>query len=203
LTGILWTLGIAVVLGLLLCLRIQLCASCGESGVLLRLKLGFLSMTLYDAGNRQKPEIKTNRKKKRQKAQEKDTEEAKRPGSVRNYRELLPIIRQLLGKLRTRLSIDELTFWYLSAGEDPAKAALAFGAANAAAGLLLQPLETMFRIKKRDVRTAVSFEESKPKIYVCLRLSVSVGTLLRLLLRFHRQSRSREKSRIAQDDTEE
>ena len=90
------------------------------------------------------------------------------------------MITTLLGKLRRRLCVDELTLWYLSAADDPAKAAMAFGGANAAAGLLLKPLEQVFRIRKRDVRTAVSFTERKPAVTAGLRLSLSLFSILQL-----------------------
>ena len=108
---------------------------------------------------------------------------------------LMPIISDALGKLKRRLSIDEMTLWYQSASEDPAAAALAFGGASAAAGALVGPMQEMFRIRDLDIRTAVSFTETKPKVYARLKMSVSLGVLLWIGLRAYGKFRRAGKTR--------
>ena len=181
-SGWLWLLIVIGLLALLLCTRLKVVGRYGENGGSLTVSFGYLTLFTFPGKKREK-KAKTEKSKaeKPKKDKKKKTEqESSKGGSVPGFRELTGIIVTLLGKLRRRLCVDELTLWYLSAAEDPAAAALAFGGANAAAGLLLKPLEQAFRVKKRDVRTAVSFTETKPTVYACLRLSLSLFTILEL-----------------------
>ena len=78
--------------------------------------------------------------------------------------------------------MDELTLWYCSAAQDPYSAAVAFGGASAAIGLLTAPLERVFRIKKRDIRTAVSFTDTEPTVILKLSLSLSLFAIFSIVL---------------------
>lgn len=181
-SGWLWLLIVFALLALLLCTRLKVVGRFGEDGG--SVTIGFGYVTLFAVPGKQrtkkaktaKTKAETPKKNKKAKAEQ----ESQKGGPVPAFRDLTGIIATLPGKLRRRLCVDELTLWYLSAAEDPAKAALAFGGANAAAGLLLKPLEEVFRIRRRDIRTAVSFTETKPTVYACLRLSLSLFTILEL-----------------------
>ena len=108
----------------------------------------------------------------------------------------------MLGKLKRRLSIDELTLRFQSAAPDPADAALLFGASSAGAAGLVQVLEALFRVRKTDVRTAVSFTETKPKVYALVRLSVPLGALLWLglrALRLYRRARKHLSPKVTEE----
>jgi len=115
---------------------------------------------------------------------------------------MLPLISRVLGSLRRKLRVDELTLWYRSAGADPAAAAMLFGIANAAAGALIEPIEELFRIKERDIRTDISFTDIEPTVYVQVRLSVSFGILLIIALRGYAQYRRIRKSEDPEDREE-
>lgn len=176
----------ALLAALLVFLRLRVCGTYGEGGA--ELTVSLLALPLLKLPSKE-PE-KTNTGKKPNKGNHQKRENTA-PGDEPGFRELLSIITEVLGRLKRRLSIDELTLWYQSAGEDPAAAALGFGGASAAAGALLQPLQRVLRIRKLDVRTAVSFTETKPRVYACLRASVSLGAFLwlagRVLFRLRRQ----------------
>ena len=181
-SGWLWLLIVLGLLALLSCTRLKVTGSFDENGGSLTIGFGFLTLLTLPGEKKRQPKqnqkTKTERPKKNKKA--KTEQKPKKGGEVPDFRELVGMITTLLGKLRRRLCVDELTLWYLSAADDPAKAAMAFGGANAAAGLLLKPLEQVFRIRKRDIRTAVSFTETKPTVYAVLRLSLSLFTILEL-----------------------
>ena len=176
-SGLYWVGGILCLLILLLCLRVRLRLSFDEGGF--HLDAGFGPVWILHLPKESKDEAEQNaqsRKKGKAGRKKRETQEetAKKGGKAALFRSLLPIITEALGKLRRKLRIDELTFWYLSACDDPAKAAMAFGAASAALGLLLPPLERFLDIRRRDVRTAVSFTETEATVYVRLRLSLSL-----------------------------
>ena len=172
---------LALLIALLALLRLRLTGVYGEKGASLTVGLGSLPVLRIP---RPKGEEEGPAKKKRPKKKKKEKEEEKKDrkgGSEPGFRRELQIIGRLLGKLKRRLRIDELTLWYLSAGDDPAATALAFGAANAAAAALARAVESVFRVRKRDVRAAVSFTEDKPRVYARVQLSISLGVLLWLL----------------------
>jgi hypothetical protein len=120
------------------------------------------------------------KKKEKKKPKRKDVQKKKagegivKAGRFVELKKQLPAINTLLARLKRKLLIKELTVYFMAAGEDPAAAALWFGGANIGYGLLVPLLENNFRVKKRDLRTSVSFEHSEPYIYVCARLSLAV-----------------------------
>jgi len=67
--------------------------------------------------------------------------------------------------------------------EDPAQAALAFGYASAAVSSLTAPLERVLRVKNKDLRASVSFEETEPRVYLKAEASIRIGQLLYLAIR--------------------
>lgn len=170
----LWVCIALALLILLLLTRAKLRVQYDGDGGRVTVGFGLVTVPIYPMEKKQPGEQK------RKKAKKSEKKEASGGGSVVGFRELTSIILNLAGRIRRRLCIDELTLWYQSAAKDPAAAALSFGAANAAAGLLLQPLEKAFRVKKRDVRTAVSFTETRPSVIACLRLSMPLWAILYL-----------------------
>ena len=147
-------LGVLLALLVLLALvRLRLRLEYGESGAALTMGLGPLPLLRLPAPRREKGspgQKKTKRKKK-------ETPEGKKTkgGSVPGFQDLLSIIGDVLGKLKRRLSIDELTLRFQSAAPDPADAALLFGASSAGAAGLVQVLEALFRVRKTDVRKMI------------------------------------------------
>ncbi len=186
--ALLWVGGILLLLALFLCLRVRVAALYGEEGPSLAVSLG--ALRLLRLPGRKRPPGEKRKKKPAKKENETPEEGADAPGPEPGFRELLPIITETLGKLKRRLGVDELTLWYVSAGDDPAAAALLFGAASAAAEALLRPLKERLRIRKLDVRTSVSFSESSPRVLVRLRLSLALGALLWIALGAWRQYRA-------------
>ena len=180
--AIIWIAAIlALLIAFLILLRLRLTGEYGEAGASLTVALGAVPdfrLPRPKGAQRDKKEKKPKPKKKKEEDKEKP-----KGGSIPGFRQLMPIISDALGKLKRRLSIDEMTLWYQSAGEDPAAAALAFGGASAAAGALARPMQDMFRIKDLDIRTAVSFTETKPTVLARIRMSISVGALLWIGLR--------------------
>jgi len=195
--ALIWIAAVLVLLILLLFLvRLRLTAAYGEEGASLTAAIGALPVFRLprppgsgQAGKEKKPKPKKKKKKKE------EAEEKPKGGSVPGFKQLMPIISDALGKLKRRLSIDEMTLWYQSASEDPAAAALAFGGASAAAGALVRPMQELFRIRDLDIRTAVSFTETKPKVYARLKMSVSFGVLLWIGLRAYGKFRRAGKTR--------
>lgn len=102
----------------------------------------------------------------------------KKGGTVEQLKELMPLICESLSRLKRKLSVNHLTIYYLSAGSDPAKTALNFGLASAGLGFLTAVLENNLNIKKRDVRTNLSFTDVKSSVYIQLKMSLAIWEIV-------------------------
>ena len=188
---------LALLIAFLILLRLRLTGEYGEAGASLTVALGAVPVFRLPRPKGAQRDKKEKKPKPKKKNKEEDKEKTK-GGSIPGFRQLMPIISDALGKLKRRLSIDEMTLWYQSAGEDPAAAALAFGGASAAAGALARPMQEMFRIKDLDIRTAVSFTETKPTVIARIRMSISLGALiwigLRAFVKLRRAGKARSRT---------
>ena len=172
--GWVWLALALLLFAILLSSRLKLRLDYDEDGLRIKAGFGLITVYHYPSGQSKRPEIPENKPKKKKTKPQK----AKKGGKTPDVREIISIIADTLGKLRRKLRMDELVLWYCSASSDPASAALAFGGASAAVGLLTAPLEAAFRIRKRDIRTAVSFTDTQPTVILKLHISVSLFSLL-------------------------
>lgn len=159
-----------------------------EEGVLAQLRVLWFRITLFPAKPRQdKPgkEPKPKKPKKPQKPKKpKEKPKDDRPlgekvgGLWSLFRDAVPLVTGAAGKLLRKLRIDELTLRLTWAADDPADAALGFGAGQAALGTVLPLLDRAFNIRKRDIGVAVDFAREEPVIYARALLSFSIGQLV-------------------------
>lgn len=137
----------------------------GENGLIAAAAVGPVKIRLLPRG------VKAASKKEKRR---KTVETAVKAGRLESLKNQLPSLNKALARLKRKLLIRELTIHYMAAGADPAQTALYFGGVSAGYGILLPLLENNFRIKKRDLRAAVSFEAAEPYIYVRARISLAV-----------------------------
>ena len=171
-SGWFWLGLVLLLIAAFLAIRIRVTAAYDEAGFAFRARFGRITLFRYP---RQGGPAKLKEKMpKKPKTEEPEAEKPKQGGKLPGAKEFLSIIGDTLGKLKRKLRVDELTLWYCSASRDPFSAAMAFGGASAGIGMLMEPLEGAFRIKKRDIRTAVSFTDTEPTVILKLSLSLSV-----------------------------
>ena len=178
-SGWLWAALILLLIAAFLSIRLRLSAAYDAEGIQIAACFGRITVFRYPgrSGGKKAP----RKKKPKEPETEEEPEEPEKKsagGKLPPLRDLLSIIGDTLGKLRRKLRVDELTLWYCSASQDPFAAAMAFGGASAAVELILAPLERAFRVKKRDIRTAVSFTETEPTVVMRLSLSLSIFSLV-------------------------
>ena len=176
---------LAVLIAALLLTRVGVTAIYAEDGAEVYAHLGVFRLRLYPPKEKSPEEqakaaARKKIKKEKKQKKEKPEESEKKGGKVKEIRELLPIIFDALGRLRRKLTINTLTLHFLAAGEDPFKTAMSFGAASAGVGMLLPLLENAFHIKDRDIRTAVSFTEPESCVYVQAKLTMAIGSILKI-----------------------
>ncbi len=177
--GWLWLALVVLLIAAFLAIRIRVTAAYDEEGVRLEARFGRLRVFRFPGKGGGSPKPKKPKEKPKQEETEQDSGKG---GKLPELRKILSIIGDVLGKLRRKLRVDELTLWYCSASSDPFSAAMAFGGASAAAELLMAPLERVFRIRRRDIRMAVSFTDTEPTVVLKLSLSLSLFAIFGIVL---------------------
>ncbi|MCL2248468.1 MAG: hypothetical protein FWC13_04295 [Oscillospiraceae bacterium] len=170
------TLVVAVVLLVLFLLtafvRIGFIAEYGENGFMSWYKVGFFKFRMSD-DDKKSPKRKKVKKPKKKKL---DTDKLKEmvvgnKGAIFNT---LSTVKKILGRLRRRLLIKELTVYCTFASEDKSKLALLYGRANAGLGIIAPVLKRNFRVKKQDLRVSTDFESDKLSVYAKAHVSIAV-----------------------------
>lgn len=180
----------AVIFGiLLLFLLISLIRIGGEveysrSGINACLRVAWVRIPIYPPKASKKESEQKQRKEKKKKAEEDGQPEKKRGGTLTLLRELLPVVLEAVNALRRKIRVDQLVLRLTWAAKDPASAAMGYGAANAAMGMIYPLLDESFRIKSSEIGIDLDFQCSEPEIYVDAALTVTVGQLITLALRY-------------------
>ena len=187
---------ILAVLILIALLRFGVTVKYGEDGLTVTARAGILSLRVYPKKEKRTPtkrkaeRLAQKAKKKKEKKAEKKAEKKKKkkeqektsPGKLEMLKTLLPAIKNVLGRIRRRLLIKKLIFWYTAAGKDPMTTALTFGAANAAFEIISPILEKNFRVKHRDLRATADFNATEQKIYLNASISLSLWEAIYIVL---------------------
>ncbi len=169
---------VVIVIAAVLTIRAGAIAEYSSDGYYVAARIGFMTLRVLPLKKKQKAE-KTKKKLKAIGREDKET----KGGTVDKLKSYLPGIIDFLKGFRRKLQIDELTVWYMAAGEDPAKTAMSFGQASAAMGIITGVLKNALNIKKKDFRASVSFDETKPRVYLKAAASMRVGQILSLTIR--------------------
>lgn len=107
-------------------------------------------------------------------------EEQKTAPSPKTLLDYAKLAAELLGDLRRKLVLRELTVRAVFGGKDPADAALNYGRAWAAIGAVTPPLERAFRIRKRNL--SAEYDETKKTIelYAAAEISLTAAAIIGL-----------------------
>ena len=188
--GVLITAGILVLLAVLpLGVRIRY----NSEGVLVKIIVGPLKITVFPLPKKEK---KPKKKLKEEKSAESVPEETlpqppqppqppkeKKPkeekgGSLLDFLPLVKVAIDFLGDFRRKLRLNNLELKLILAGDDPCDLAGNYGRAWAAVGNLMPQLEKWFVIKKRDIEVECDFAASDTLIIAHLDLTITLGRLL-------------------------
>lgn len=96
--------------------------------------------------------------------------------------EYLHLLLEVLGRFRRRLRVKRLTLHAIFGGSDPADAALNYGRAWAAIGVVMPLLEQCFTIRRRDVGAFLQEGEPTVRIRAEAHGTLTVGRFLHLAL---------------------
>lgn len=154
----------------------------GEPGLLIRLRLGRLHFTVFPIKQKKKkPE------KKKKTAPKAEPEPPSPPPAWNTWallKRFLPVVAEAAGRFQNKVRIDRLDIDITAAAGDPAAAAIAYGAANAAIGMMIPLLEHNFKVKERRIRTRVDFDRTSPQVRLKAAFSLTIGQGAMLGFRF-------------------
>ena len=180
---------IFAVLVLIGCIPVGVDVRYNAEGVFLAAKLGPFRLQLLPQKPKKKPKKRKQQKKQPEKAPAKAEPQEKKPnpllsGGVDGLMQLLDLAFDTLGDLRRKLRVNELTLRVLIGGaDDPAKAAMGYGRAWAAIGVITPALERLFVIKMRDIQPALDYTISNTQVDAHLVTTITIGRSLALALR--------------------
>ena len=187
--GWLITLG---ALGLLAVLPLGASVIYDEDGVLARLVVGPLKITLFPRPRKDKKPKKNKKKSKSEKQTDQKKEasgeehqeapkQKKSGGPITDFLPLVKVLLQFLDGFRRKLRVNVLELKLIMAGDDPCDLAVNYGRAWAAVGNLMPQLERIFVIKKRNIEVECDFTADRTLVLARLDLTITLGRLLRLL----------------------
>ena len=179
--GWLIALGALILLG---CLPLGVSAIYNADGAVAKLIAGPIRILLYPREKKDKEKQVKEEKPQQTDGQAVATKEEKSGGSFTDFLPLIKVATDFLGDFRRKLRVKRLEMLLCMAGGDPCDLGINYGRAWAAVGNLMPQLERLFVIKKRDIQVQCDFTGSKTTIYVRADITITLGRLLGLALRY-------------------
>ena len=206
--GWLITIGVLILLALLP-LGVRVCYN--SNGLLVRLILGPVKLTVFPLQKKKKqvrPEKEQKAKETKAEKPKKSTsgptepnasKEAAKPrkplpqppqppeenkehgGSLLDFWPLVKTALDLLNDFRRKLRIDHLYLRLILGSSDPCDLAIQYGRTWTAVGNLMPQLDRLFVIKKRDVEVEADFTASETTVIARADLTITFGRLLALV----------------------
>lgn len=170
---------VLLVLLFLLLLPLGVRARYDEDGLFAALKIGPVLIRLFPP--KEKKEPKKEKKSKKDKPKQAD-DHPKRGGPLALVKGCLPLVKPTLEGVRKRLTIRHLTLHVIWAAPDPADAAMGYGAANAALGVIWPAFYQNFKIRDYALGVDVDFDAMEPALYAKADLTMTVFQVLTLAL---------------------
>lgn len=104
-------------------------------------------------------------------------------GDLSQFWPFLEALGKFLNDLRKKIRVKKLELHLVMGGEDPCNLALSYGKAWAAVGNIMPLLERIFVIKKRDVQVHCDFMAQSTKVYLKLKVTMTLFRLVSLLVK--------------------
>ena len=200
--GWLITFGIVFLLAVLpLGVRIRY----NSDGLLVRLILGPVKMTVFPVPKKKQKKEKSKAKKSKAEKKEASSERTEaaetnpkplpqppqppkekkkkkeRGGSLLDFLPLVKTALDLLNDFRRKLRVDDLYLRLILGSSDPCDLAVNYSRTWTAVGNLMPQLDRLFVIKKRDVEVECDFAASETTVIARVDLTITLGRLLALV----------------------
>ena len=174
--------GILLLFWLLGRIRVKAAASYSQTGFFLNVKIGPKVIPIVPSAQKAK-----GKKPKKTKQQPEEMPESSKPkkginDTVSTILRYLPLVGEAAGRLKRKIRIDNIDLHVIWGASDPADAAKGYGMANTVMGILWPAVEHNFRVKEYDLSVDVDYELEKPEVSTDVRVSITVGQILSLLV---------------------
>lgn len=196
--GWLITFGIVFLLAVLP-LGVRICYN--SDGLLIRLILGPVRLTVFPMPKKKQKKDKKKKAKTEQPVSEKaepttsegkplpqppqppkETKKKESGGSLLDFLPLVKTALALLNDFRRKLRVDRLYLRLILGSSDPCDLAVNYGRTWTAIGNLMPQLDRLFVIKKRDVEVECDFTASETTVIARADITITLGRLLALVL---------------------
>ena len=180
-TGLKVLLIILLVFWLISLIRVGGRVRYGEAGLFVLVLAGPLKLqVLPGRPKEEKPKKKKKKPKKEKKPREKKPKPEDRPGTLSRLMQLLPVVGQVCGALKRKIRIDDLKLELIWGGSDPAAAAIGYGQANAALGMLWPLIDNNFKVKRHSFQIGMDYGRTQPAVELEAALTFTIGQILTL-----------------------
>ncbi|MGI6577589.1 MAG: DUF2953 domain-containing protein [Eubacteriales bacterium] len=151
-----------------------------DDGFEVYLKVAFVKVLIYST-TRKKDVSEVKREKHVKKQKDKVAKDEKEKGSsLERFKENYNLIRGTIRRLGSAARIDFLYIRFVAAAEDdPAKAAIMYGKAWAAEGIIIGILENNIKVRKKEISIEVDYMAVRPTISFQLQLTAAIAGILR------------------------
>ncbi len=176
---------ILLAMGLIALIPVGVFLQYGDSSLLVRAVLGPVRLTLYPrrpAGDRRKARKLRRLQKKRDKLRRKqesrktDLPVVRKKLSLSELYSLAKPLLELLGQMRRKLLVRELTVQVSFGGPDAARTAICYGRAWALIGAVTPLLENAFRIQNRKIDAVLGSTEDTIQLFLRMEIRMRIGT---------------------------
>lgn len=170
-----------------------------SDGLLVRLILGPVKLTVFPMPKKKEKEKKPKAEKNKTATEKSETSETtqkplpqppqppkekKKKESGGSLLDFLPLVKtalDLLNDFRRKLRIDDLYLRLILGSSDPCDLAVNYGRTWTAVGNLMPQLDRLFVIKKRDIEVECDFTASETTIIARVDITITLGRLLALV----------------------
>ena len=170
-----------------------------SDGLLVRLILGPVKLTVFPMPKKKEKENKPKAEKNKTATEKSETSETtqkplpqppqppkekKKKESGGSLLDFLPLVKtalDLLNDFRRKLRIDDLYLRLILGSSDPCDLAVNYGRTWTAVGNLMPQLDRLFVIKKRDIEVECDFTASETTIIARVDITITLGRLLALV----------------------
>ena len=178
-------LAVLAVLWLISLIRVGVRAAYGQAGLYAAVLAGPFQIQVLPMKpkKREKPKREKKETPPPARARKKEPREG-RPGTLSRLMKLLPVVGQACGALKRKIRIDDLELELIWGGGDPAAAALGYGQANAALGMLWPIFDHNFKVKRRSFRIDLDYNRTEPAVEARAAATLTVGQIMALGTRY-------------------
>ena len=175
---------VGILLVLLAMMPVRIIIGYSMQVVSLRLRVGLVTFPILPRKTKKNKRVKDENKIKKSTAKKDDQSEKKQKRTIKEYLPILRVVLDLLVRLHSKLVMKQLKLRLVLSGDDPCDLAVLYGRTQAAAAILLGQIESVFNIKKRDVRIECDFAAETTLLEGFADISVKFGKLLYLAVKY-------------------